>query len=78
MIDAEFLDAFGKKRLKSFPPCYSNSPPPPPSESGLRLVCNGTLYAETSRLCPETSTKLYVNEDCFIITTLDVLKTVSS
>ncbi len=51
-------------------PCYNSqsplltNPPPPPSKSGLKLVCI-VWYSETStlrRLCPETSTKLHVHE----------------
>jgi hypothetical protein len=45
--ESELLDVIGTKvSLKSFPPCYSQSPlitdftPPPPSNSGLKLVCN--------------------------------------
>ncbi len=64
-----FLDVIGKS-LKSSS-CYSQSPlrqillPLPLSISGLKLVCNvnivyGNLKSE--RLCPETSTKLYVHE----------------
>ncbi len=75
-LEAKFLDVIGKS-LKGFPPCYSQSPlltdfflpppPPPPSKSGLKLVCNvntvcGNLKSENSRLCTETSTKLYVHE----------------
>ncbi len=48
------------KSLKSFPPCYSQSPlvtdfiPPPPSKSGLKLVCYvnvvyGNLKSENSK-----------------------------
>jgi hypothetical protein len=36
-----------------------------PSKSGLKLVCNANIVSqvcELSRLCPETSTKLYGNE----------------
>jgi hypothetical protein len=67
----------------SFRPCYSQSPLtngfyyhpplPPPSKSGLKLVCNVNIVyrylksLELSRLCPETSTKLYVHEFCFSI-----------
>ncbi len=65
------------KSLKSSPSCYSQSPiltdftPPPQfSKSGLKLVCNvNTKHYirkpqawELSRLCPETSTKLYVHD----------------
>jgi|LakMenE01Jun11ns_1017448.scaffolds.fasta_scaffold8432406_1 hypothetical protein len=41
--------------LKSFPPCYSQSPlltdllPPPLSKSGLKLVCNVNLKPENSQ-----------------------------
>ncbi len=46
------------KSLQSFPPCYSQSPllmdftppAPPLSKSGLKLVCNASLYTETSSL----------------------------
>ncbi len=62
--------------LKIFPPCYSQSPlltdlrtsPPPLSKIVLKLVCNVRHCIrkphvwELSRLCPETSTKLYVHE----------------
>ncbi len=41
------------KSLESFPPCYSQSPlvtvPPTLSKSGLKLVCNVTLYPESLR-----------------------------
>jgi hypothetical protein len=56
------------KILKSFPPCYLQSPLltdftplPPLSKSGLKLVCNvnnvyGNLKSEHSQeICPETS-----------------------
>jgi hypothetical protein len=56
------------KNLKSFPPCYSQSPlltdftpcPPPHPWEKLKLVCNvtiiyGILKSEVSRLWPETS-----------------------
>jgi hypothetical protein len=58
--EAEFLGRKWDKSLKSFPPCYSQSPlltdftPPPPSKRGLKI--------ELSILCTETSTKLYVQE----------------
>ncbi len=66
------------KSPKSFPPYYSQSPlpmdftpPPPLSKSDLKLVvCNVTIRKpqvwELSRLWPETSTKLYVHEFCFL------------
>ncbi len=38
ITEAEFLDVNWDKSLKSFPPCYSQSPPPL-SKSGLKLVC---------------------------------------
>jgi hypothetical protein len=57
------------KSLKSFPPCYSQSPllthftSLPLGKSVLKLVCNvNIVYGNLSRLCPETSTKLYVHE----------------
>ncbi len=66
------------KSLQSFPSCYSQSPlltyctPPlsPLSKSGLKLVCTlniifGNQVWELSRLCPETSMKLYVHESGF-------------
>jgi hypothetical protein len=47
------------KSLKSFPPCYSQSPlltdsPPPPTKNGLKLVCNiniayGNLKSKNSQ-----------------------------
>jgi hypothetical protein len=42
-------------------------PPPHPSKSGLKLVCTvnivyENLKSENSRLCPETSAKLYIHE----------------
>jgi hypothetical protein len=59
--EAEFLDVIGTKVLR-VPPCYSQSPllmdltptPPPPSKSGLKLVCNvnivyGNLKSENSQ-----------------------------
>ncbi len=65
------------KSLKSCPPCHSQSPLltdfyyPPPfphtlSKSGMKLVCNvNIVYGISSlrtRICPETSSKLYVHE----------------
>jgi hypothetical protein len=48
--EAKFLDG-----IKSFPPCYSQSPlqmdftPPPPDKSGLKLVCNvNSVYGNLS------------------------------
>ncbi len=52
------------KSLEIFPTCYSQINPPL-SESGLKLVCK-TSSLRTC-LCPETSTKLYVEEFCFSI-----------
>jgi hypothetical protein len=59
----------------NFPPCYlqslsSNgfySPHLPWIKIGLKLICNvnivyGNLMSEKSRLCPETSNKLYFQE----------------
>jgi hypothetical protein len=54
------LGHYWDKSLKSFPPCYSQSPlltdlpPLPPSKSGLKLVCNvnivyGNLKPEDSQ-----------------------------
>jgi hypothetical protein len=39
------------KSLKSFSPCYSQSPtpPPPPNKSGLKLVCNVKIVYENLR-----------------------------
>ncbi len=61
------------KSLKSFPLCYSQPPlltdftPPTRAKCGLKLVWNVNnvwrpQIRELSRLCPETSTKLYVHE----------------
>ncbi len=64
------------KSLRSFPPCYSQSPlqmdstpppPPPVSKSGLKLVCNEKLYTETSslrtlKIMPRNLSKMYVHE----------------
>ncbi len=57
--EAEFLDVIGAKSLKSFPPCYSQSPllilhSSPWRKSGLKLVCNvnivyGNLMSENSQ-----------------------------
>jgi hypothetical protein len=54
LIEAAFLDI--TKSLKSFPPCYSQSPLPhfPLRKSGLKLVCNvnivyGNLKSENSQ-----------------------------
>jgi hypothetical protein len=68
------------KSLKSFPPCYSQSPPltdftpsSPLSKRDLKLVCNVNIVywkpqvRELSRLCQEISTKLYVHEFGFKI-----------
>ncbi len=68
----------GDKSLKSFAPCYiftvtSNdgfySSPHSLRKNGLKLVCSlNIVYIrkpqvwELSRLCPETSTKLYIHE----------------
>ncbi len=65
------------KILKSFPPCDSQSssltdltpPPTPPTQQkwreiglyGKHCIFNSQFW-ELSRLCPETSTKLYVHE----------------
>ncbi len=73
--EAEFLEVIGTK-LKSFPPCYSLShllkdynPPPPTNEQKRHetgLYCKHFIRKpqvwEPARLCPETSTKLYVHE----------------
>ncbi len=45
------------KSHKSFPPCYSQSPFPMGSEIHTKVS-----FWELLRLCPETSTKLYVHE----------------
>ncbi len=54
-------------------PDFNHPPPPPPGKSGFKLVCNVNIVYENlltfyklqvwelSRLCPETSTKLYVH-----------------
>jgi hypothetical protein len=75
MDRGRILGRIWDKSLKSFPPCYSQSPllpffpppppPRPPSKSGLKLVCNvkmETSILQLSRLCPDTSTKLYIHE----------------
>ncbi len=68
-----------EKSLQSFPSCYSQStlladftPPSPWRKSCLKLVCNRLCIRkpqvwELSRLCQETSTKLYVHEFGFWI-----------
>ncbi len=80
--EAEFLVVIGTKVLRVFLlAIYSHAPlpmdftplPPTPSKSGLKLVCNLNMYCipqvwELSRLCPETSNKLYVHEYGFWIT----------
>ncbi len=73
---SRILGRIWDKSLQSFPPCYSQSPlltdytPPPPQkwfENGF--YCKHYLRKpqvwELSRLCPETSTKLYVHEFSF-------------
>jgi hypothetical protein len=72
--EAEFVDVIGTKVLRVFllanhrhfyiNGCYS-SPPPPEQKGFENWFAIKTLYTETSglsRLCPETSTKLYVHE----------------
>jgi hypothetical protein len=59
------------KSFTSFPPCYSqsplltdfNTPPPPPSKSGLKPVCNviilyGYLKSETFKNMPRNLNKI--------------------
>jgi hypothetical protein len=64
-----------EKSLNSFPPCYSQSSlltdfTPPPLPPGQKWFETGKPKVwELSRLCPETSTKLYVHEFCFHIRT---------
>jgi hypothetical protein len=60
--EVEILDVVGT-RVLGFLPCYSQSllhgfyPPPPPSKSGLKLVCNvnivyGNFKSENSQIMP--------------------------
>ncbi len=67
--EAEFLDVIGTKRLKSFPPCFSQSPiltnlhPSPLEQKWFEIVCNVNIVyciwkPQVWELCPETSTKL--------------------
>ncbi len=51
--ETEFLDVIGARVLKSFPPCYSQTPPAL-SKSCLKLLCNvnivyGNLKSENSQ-----------------------------
>ncbi len=73
MTRGRILGRYWKKNLKSFPPCYLQSPLqtdlspppfPPPSKSGLNLVSNvnivyGNLKSENSQ---DYAQKLYVHE----------------
>jgi hypothetical protein len=60
-LEAEFLDVIGTKVTSTL---IGLTPPPPPSKSGLKLVCNvnvvyRNLKSENSQ---ETSTILYIYE----------------
>jgi hypothetical protein len=82
--EAENLERNWEKRLKNFPPCYSQSllltdftPHPPWAKVVWKLVCNVNIAYENlkvwelSRLCPETSTKLFLKGDfCDFLCTL--------
>ncbi len=50
--------------LKSFGPCYSQSPSPPPPLSGLKLVCN--VYNVYGNLKSESSQD-YAHKNCTFI-----------
>jgi hypothetical protein len=68
-LEAAFVDVIGEKILEFFSLLLTETTsngfysPSPLSKSGLKLVCNDKLHVcELSRLCSETSTKLYVHE----------------
>ncbi len=77
--EAEFLDVFGTKvfrvfilaRLSHLYKGILHPPPPLLSKSGLKLVCNKTLYTETPSLrtlkimSRKLNEKLYVHESGF-------------
>ncbi len=83
IAEIEFLNVIGTKVLKSFPPCYSQSPllkdfTPPPLieekwfETGLKLVCNVCKHCirkpeNSQNYAQKVSTKLYVLEFGFRI-----------